>query len=85
MLKDKFKSAKDAVSKSLIISKVLLKKVLKLLLHHQIFSLGLTFLLMPLLNSYSIEEQDGKKDLIWLISYGGLKMIFTLLAETIAV
>ena len=40
---------------------------------------------MLLLNYCSIEKQDKKKDLIWLIGFGSFEIIFILLAEKIKI
>ena len=72
------KLAKNIINKSLIVFKIFLKKVLKLLLYHQILSFKATFILMLLLNYHSIKKQDSKKILIELISPSNFEVIFTL-------
>ena len=79
------KLAKDVVSKNSIIFKVFSKKILEFLLCHQILGLEAMFFLVPLLDHCPVKKQDGKKDLIWPIGPNGFKIVFTLLAETIAV
>ena len=83
MLRDMLELAKNAISKSPIICKVLSKKILEFLLHHQIPGLGATLLLMPLLDHRPAEKRGGKRDLIWPIGPNG--MVLILLAETIAI
>ena len=85
MLRDTSELAKDAVSKSPIISKVRLEKIFEFLLRHQILGLEATLLLVPSLDHCSAEKQGGKKDSIWPIGPGGFEMVLTLLAETIAI
>ena len=85
MLRDTPELAEDAVSKSPIISKVLLKEILKFLPRHQIPGLGAMLLLVPSLDHRPVEERGGKKDSIWPIGSGGFEMVFTLLTETIAI
>ena len=85
MLKDIFELAKNAISKSLIIFKVFLEKLLEIFLCHRIVGFDATFLLMPLLNHCLVEKQDGKKNSIWLIGLGSFEMILILLAKTIAI
>ena len=80
-----FKLTKNAISKSLIIFKVFLKKILEFLLCHLIFDLKAMLLLMPLLNYGFIKKQSSKKDLIWPIGPNGFEIIFTLLAKTIQI
>ena len=77
--------AKDTVSKNLIISKVCLEKILEFFLRYRILSLRAMLLLVLLLDHYSAEKRGGKKDLIWPIGLGGFEIVFTLLAETIAI
>ena len=77
--------AKDIVRESQIIFMIFLKKILEFFSHHQIVGLRAIFLLMPLLNYYSAEKQDGKKDLVRLISPSSFKIVFILLVETIVV
>ena len=85
MLRDTSELAEDAISKSLIIFKVLLKKILEFLSCYWIFSLGAMLLLVPLLDYCPIEKRSGKKDSIWPIDLGGFEIVLTLLAETIAI
>ena len=80
-----FKLAKNAVSKSPIVFKVFLEKILEFFLCHQIFDVKTTLLLMLLLNYCSVKKQSNKKDCIWSIGSSGFKIIFILLVETIAV
>lgn len=79
------KLAKDTVNKSLIISKVLFKDVLELNLCHWFLAFGVMFMLMSLLNHYSIEKQGDKRDLVELVGFSNFKMIFTFLAKTIVI
>ena len=58
------KLAKNAVKKSLIISKIFLKGILKFFLYYQIFGLKAILLLIALLNYCFTKKQDSKKDLI---------------------
>ena len=85
MLRDMFELAKDAISKNSIISKVFLEKIFKFLLRHWILSFEATFLLVPLLDHCLAEKKNSKKDSILPISPNGFEIIFTLLAETIAI
>ena len=58
------KLAENAITKSLIISKVFLKEVFKLFPRYRIFDFRAMFLLMPLLNHIFMKKQSGKKDLV---------------------
>ena len=62
MLKNILKLAKDAVSKSLIIFKVCLEKILKFFLRHQILDLRAILLLVSLLYFWPAKKQSDKKD-----------------------
>ena len=53
--------AKDAISKCLIILKVLFKRIYEFLLRYQIPSLKMTLFLMPLLNHHPIKKKTVKK------------------------
>ena len=77
--------AKNAISKSPIVSKVFLNKVLKLFLYHSIFSFKVMFLLMPLLIYCFVKKQDSKKDLIWLFNLNAFKIVFISLVKIIAI
>ena len=80
-----FELAKNIVSKRLIVSKIFLKKVFELFFCYPIFGFRATFLLMPLLNYCFVEKQGKKRDLIWLVGSNDFKIVFTLLAKTIAI
>ena len=84
ILKNTLELAKNAISKSLIIFKVFLKKVLEFLLYHWIVSLE-AILLMPLLNHCSAKKRSSKWDLIWPIGPVSFKIILILLAKIIAI
>ena len=64
MLRYMSELAKDIISKSLIISKVCLEKILEFPLSYQILGLKATFLLMPSLNYCFAEKRGGKRDSI---------------------
>ena len=64
MLRNVFELAKDAVSKSSIISKVCIEKIFEFLLRHWVFGLEAMFLLVLLLDYRLGEKQDSKKDSI---------------------
>ena len=64
---------------------ICLEKILKFFLRYRILGLGAMFLLVPLLDYCRAEKRDSKKDSIWLIGPGGFEIVFTLLAETIAI
>ena len=85
MLRDTSELAKDAISKSPIISKFRLEKILKFLPRHRILTLGATLLLVPSLDHRPADKRGGKRDLIWPIGLGGFEMVLTLLAKTIAI
>lgn len=80
-----FKLAKYTVIKSSIIFKVFLEKILKLSLCHQFLAFEATFILILLLNHYSVEKQGGIKDFVRLVGPSGFKIFFILLAKTIAI
>lgn len=84
-MKNAFKLAKDAISKSLIVSKVLFKEIFELRPRYQIFGLGTTFMLVPLLDYSSAKKQSGKSDLVEPISFSGFEVILILLAEPLAI
>ena len=79
------KLAKNPISKSSIISKVFLEKIVEFLLYYQIFGLKATFLLILFLNYCFKKKQGGKKNLIWPISLSNFAIILRLLAKIIAV
>ena len=56
--------AENAISKSSIMSKICLKKILEFLLRYRIFGLKTMPLLMPLLDYCPVKKQGGKKNLI---------------------
>ena len=56
-----FELSKDTLSKSPIISKVFSKGILEFFLHYRIFDLGITLLLMLLLNYCSTEKKHNYK------------------------
>ena len=85
MLRDTFQLAEDAVSKSPIISKICLEKILEFFSHHRIFGLKVIFLLVSLLDYRPMEKRGGKRDLIWPIGSSGFEMVFILLTKTIAI
>ena len=64
MLRNTLELAKDIISKNSIIFKIFSEQVFELFLYYQILSIRTTFLLMPLLDHFSIKKQDGKKNLI---------------------
>ena len=64
MLEDTSELAEDAVSKSLIIFKICLEKILKFLLRYWILGLETMFLLVLLLDHCLKEKQSGKKNSI---------------------
>ena len=80
-----FKLAKDAITKSSIIFKILLKKVFKFFLCYQIFGFKVMYILMSLLNYCFAKNQDSKKDLIVFIVFSNFKIIFILLTKLIAI
>lgn len=61
MLRGMFELVEDAVSKKVIIFKVLLKKFFEFFLYHLIFNLKATILFMPLLDHCYTKTQSGKK------------------------
>ena len=75
------KLIKDSISKSLIVFKVFLEKILEFFLRYQIFGFKATFLLMLLLYYCFPKKKNKKKDLIWPISLSGFKIVFTLWAK----
>lgn len=85
MLRVISKFALDIISKNLIISKILLKKIFKSSLYHQGFGFVATFVLVLLLNRCFIEEQGSKKDIIRLINSNNFKIILTLLTKMVIV
>ena len=85
ILGDASELAADAVSKSLIVSKVLLEEVLELRSYHLVLSLKATFILVLLLNHQSAEEQKSKKDLVRLVGPSSFEIILTLLAKLVAI
>lgn len=80
-----FKFATDIISKNLIISKILLKKIFEFSLYYHVFSFIATFILVLLLNYCFIKEQDGKKDIIGLINPQNFKVILILLTKTVMI
>ena len=85
MQKNVFELAKNAISKSLIIFKIFLKKIFEFLLYHQIFNFKAMLLLMLLLNYCFTKKQNSKKNLIWPITFGNFEIICKLLVEIIAI
>ena len=77
--------AVDVIGKSLVVSKILLKKILELNPHHRVLDFGVTFMLVLLLDYCFTEKQSGKKDLIGPVSLSGFKVIFILLTEPVAI
>lgn len=75
----------DAISKSLIIIKIFLKKVFELSLCYQVFGFETIFILILLLNHCFAEKQSNKKGWVKLFSSSGFEMVFTLLAETLII
>ena len=85
MLKDTFELAVNIISKNPIIFKVCLENIFEFLLHHQIFGLKATLLLVLLLDYCLVKKQNSKKDLIGLMSLGDFEIVLILLAEIIAI
>ena len=85
MLKNRFKLAKNIISKNPIVFKLFLEKVFIFFLCHWILGLEATLLLILLLNHQFAKKQVGKKDFIWPISSNNFIIIFILLAKTIAI
>lgn len=85
MLRDTSELTKNAVTKDLIISKVILKEILKFLLRHWFFGLGATLLFMPLLDYCLTKKQSNKNNSVWLVGSGSFEIILTFLAEAIAI
>lgn len=77
MLKSMLKLVENTISKKPIDLKVFLNKFFEFVLCDYIVSLKVTLALILLLNYYSVDKFKGKKDLIWLISLSGFKIVFT--------
>lgn len=75
----------DAIYKNPVISKIFLKKILKLGSYHLVIGFGVVFILILLPNHRFAEKQGGKRDLVGLDGPSSFKIVFTLLAKTIAV
>lgn len=80
-MKDIFELTADFISKNLIISKIFLKKIFEFNPRHQFLSLKTIFMLIPLLNYYFAEKQDGQKDMVELINHSFFKIVFLLLVK----
>ena len=85
VLRNASELAKDAVSKSLIIFKILLEKVFKLSLHHRVLDFGAMFMLIPSPNYRSTKKQGDKHDLIRPVSPNSFEVVLILLAEPVAI
>lgn len=77
--------AADNIGEGSIIFKVFLEKILKLGLYYQIFGFKVIFILMSLVQHYSVEKRDGKKDEIRLVGPSSFEIIFVLLAKAIII
>lgn len=75
----------DVVSKSPIVSEVLLEEVFELRPRHLVLDLRATFILVPLLNYQSVKKQSNKRDLVRSVGSSGFKMILILLVEPVAI
>lgn len=73
------------VCKNSIVFKVFSKKILKLNLHHLIFSFEILFILILLLNHHFIGKQDGEKDFDKLVGFSGFEIIFRFLIKLIVI
>ena len=75
----------NIVSKSPIISEIFLEKVLELCSRHRVLGLGAMFILVPLLDHQSAEEQSGKRDFVGFNGPSDFEVIFILLTEQVAI
>lgn len=80
-----FELAVDAVGKDPFVSKFFLEKILKLSLGHWVFNFEAMFILVLLLNYYTIEKWSNKKDLVRLINSSCFKIVFILLAKVVVI
>lgn len=79
------KLIKNNVGKLSVVSKDFSEEILELSLCCLFFCFKITFILVLLLNYYSSEKQNDKKDLIESVSSCNFEMIFTLLTEPVAI
>lgn len=79
-----FELAINTISKNSVIFKVFLKKILKFELCYWVFSFRIIFIWMLLLNYCFAEKQNSKKNLFKPVTLNNLKIIFMLLAKTVA-
>lgn len=75
----------NAVSKNLIVSKVLSKKIFKLNSYYWNFAFKILFILVLLLNYYFGKKHECKEDTVESINHSRFKIIFTLWTKTVKV
>lgn len=85
ILRDTSELTADAIGKDPIVSKIILKKILKVSPCHQVFAFEIMLIVMLLLNYSFAKKQSGKKDLIRLIGLKNFEIIFILLIKVVVV
>lgn len=75
----------DIVYKGLILFKVYLEETFEFRLSGQYFFCKGTLILVPSLSHHTMQKQGGKKDVVGPISFGGFKVVCTLLTKSVAI
>lgn len=83
ILKGVSELARDDIGKAPVILKVFLKEIFKFGLYHWVFGFKATFILMLLLNHYSVEKWGSKKDLVCFVCSSSFEIVLVLLAKMI--
>ena len=75
----------DTINKNLEVSKVLQEEIVQFDLGHWHSSVMTSFVLEPLLDNQPTQKQSCKWNFVPPFVFGGLKIVFVLLAESIAI
>ena len=75
----------DAINKNFEVFKVFLKKILEFVLDHWYCSIMMLYILKPLQSASFMQKRGSKRNLVWLVGYYNLKIIFALQSDPIAI